>query len=58
MLSEEIIARIALKLIHVPIFLFVSFWGLMYMVLIYINKSNFQLYCQHFIIDWMHPLPV
>ena len=31
MWSEEIIARIALKLTHVPIFLFVSFWGLMYM---------------------------
>ena len=58
MWSEEIIARIALKLTPVPIFLFMSFWGLMYMVLILIYKSNFQLYWQHFIIDWMHPHPV
>ena len=28
------------------------------MVSIQINKSNFQLYSQHFIIDWMHPPPV
>ena len=30
----------------------------MYMVSIKINKSNFQLYWQHFIIDWIHPPPV